>query len=1513
MSKEVEPQANRDDLPDTQQSEASAFVENGGLSQTNANRPSRELPGSRSNFHPSRFADLKTTQRKPTPSPLQSSQTSTFTERNSGQASSERGRQQTSSRTPASHQRSLLQSSSTEEDRPQSPKERLDALLATEGSIYNSAERGSDPRSVEFVGSRKGSLTSPKATSYSQLRNVSSPVPFSHSPRGSPPTSPTMSTDSKGTQRPDQHPMPRTSSIDSAISSISSNTSHSYKSSQDSFQSHSADISTLIAAAGSPEAVIQHLLKEKQHSAAQNAQLWRLVDKQRSLVIGLNKDLERALKDKERYRKKLKEHLAQVPPVPSTTSRNMQEPQRSSSESPVPSDRQKVHPIPGDDVRDIVHRAITGMNETSEGIPEAHGSRLIPTIAERSPATSPSPAWLNAEAQLNDPLDQLDAKIASLKQAHEVATPLIARSHTSNPRGTERGGSIQSLPETPYAIESAVSPTSFAAKRSLPLLQKPHVTPSLAIIEASPLVEKGNTSFPPPRKPPPAPLDFNQPVRASPHLHQLGPEDHSGSDYDDILEVDEIPAFERGRRKTREEDDKERETAALKAQESRSLSKKNKSVKPSIEKAGSNMIDGAQPTTNGTAPQLARQMVPQSPPASAPGFLSPPGSLAAALNAPCSEPPPSIQQRILSAPPMSPGLPISPRPGDRPMNSPLPRMPREGINISLASPPLSPRGGFPGLPLSPRAPKQPIPYPPNTPVSITSPELPRSEAYRPSSPAAPTYPGEDKARLPVELQSASAPENPGASTATRICHDLVSREYPDLLLPPNALPSIEVKVCSSRLRPSRHSYLASKNSEEGAVFTLGIFARSDRRELWRVEKILMALPQLDYQLKQCSSFNASLPDRALFSGHAPARIDARRIALNRYFEIMLNTPMDEKAAFVVCHFLSTDAIEPQGDEASMMGAPVQTKAPVTGGTEGRTRKEGYLTKRGKNFGGWKARFFVLDGPVLRYYESPGGAHLGTIKLQAAQIGKQSQHQSSQSPSRNVDDIDNQYRHAFLILEPKRKDSNSVVRHVLCAESDAERDDWVGALLQYVDYQSSEDERKRPTIRRNESGSGKTSSLQARDKSFGSGRKDSDTANSPEFENADALQSLSYEDTVAADAPVLGSMQNGRHFETPSPPMTSAQSGHQGPGITDFQPSKSISGPTNGGFIQDAGAWGNKPPATNRAKDKEHKKRSFWGFKARSSTDLAIQAQGDSAGANIIQHHNDRTGAVKAVFGVPLAEAVENCPPTDIYVHLPAVVYRCIEYLDAKDVASEEGIFRLSGSNVVIKALRERFNVEGDVDFLADDHYYDVHAVASLLKLYLRELPATVLTRELHLDFLQVLDLDEKEKKVLAYNGLVRKLPQANWSLLRALSAFLLSIVSNSDVNKMTVRNVGIVFSPTLNIPAPIFSMFLTEFDDIFGSEFEGGAASAVQTSISESLAPEDVRSPRRQMFSEIPTPMYSQETFPIQERSYEQVVQDSRAAYDTGFIPMQPFYDQPIQGQNPYAQSQEGSVTVAGP
>ncbi|KAJ9083049.1 Rho GTPase activating protein [Entomophthora muscae] len=52
-------------------------------------------------------------------------------------------------------------------------------------------------------------------------------------------------------------------------------------------------------------------------------------------------------------------------------------------------------------------------------------------------------------------------------------------------------------------------------------------------------------------------------------------------------------------------------------------------------------------------------------------------------------------------------------------------------------------------------------------------------------------------------------------------------------------------------------------------------------------------------------------------------------------------------------------------------------------------------------------------------------------------------------------------------------------------------------------------------------------------------------------------------------------------------------------------------------------------------------------------------------------------------------------------------------------------------------LRSKFDTEGDYGLVDSGVYYDVHAISGLLKLYLRELPSTVLTAELHRDFLQI--------------------------------------------------------------------------------------------------------------------------------------------------------------------------------
>ena len=707
-----------------------------------------------------------------------------------------------------------------------------------------------------------------------------------------------------------------------------------------------------------------------------------------------------------------------------------------------------------------------------------------------------------------------------------------------------------------------------------------------------------------------------------------------------------------------------------------------------------------------------------------------------------------------------------------------------------------------------------------------------------------------------------------------------------------------------------------RNIEEDPVFTLAVFARSDGRELWRVEKDSASLANLDQILKHSNTFTAKTPERSLFSGHAPAKVDARRAALDKYLDEILDTQMDLASALEICRYLSTNTMEPYADELAPSGDSA-SESPIKTGPGGRPLKNGYLTKRGKNFGGWKARYFVLDGPVFKYYESPGGPHLGAIKLQNAQIGKQQQQADNHSPSRGeTDDVDNQYRHAFLILEPKRKDSSSLVRHVLCAESDQERDQWVEALLLYVDFKDDEDDDRSVSSRQQHDrtdsiGSAHMNGAKSKKKTHaGQGRSET----MPDLTD-DSLRGVSYENTKQGSIPAGSRLKNSG---TPSPPTHGYERDPMAQ-IPHSQSMKNISGPKNAQVIQDSSMWGNRQNmlAPAAADDRiKQKKRSFFGFgsKPRASFDTN---EGNDSSTNLTQMAYDQHGPIRPVFGSPLGEAVRFNHPADVQIELPAVVYRCIEYLDAKNAAGEEGIFRLSGSNVVIKQLRERFNVEGDVNLVTDDQYYDIHAVASLLKLYLRELPTTILTRELHLEFLAVTELHDVNEKVSALNGLVHRLPRANNALLRYLSGFLINIINHADTNKMTVRNVGIVFSPTLNIPAPVFALFLQQYDGIFGEEPDDHDGPVEVTVTAPPLTPEDIRSPRRQKFQDLPTPSYDQQSFPKSQapQHYQQQQQQQRANYDTGFTPLQPSYE-PLGGFPTMAGPEYGrpqQQTLAGP
>lgn len=1315
------------------------------------------------------------------------------------------------------------------------------------------------------------------APSASQSRNVSAPV-LAAAAHLSPPTSPTMISSSRAASRPDPRPidgppiMPRTASIDSTVSSVSSSTTTSqrpngtsaYRVSQES--AGPQDVASIIATAGSAEAAVQKLLNDKNQAASHNAQLWRLVEKQRAMILGLNKDLEKSLKEKERYRRKLKDHLVQsqsAPVLPTASQQADETSTRDPSESPA------LLPERGSDVGSSV-AAPAGMRGFSLDSRKVSDASDVASVGPRRSDT---------------PQDASNAPSSGLP-----ATPQSANSSNATARDPERSGvgsataqhdGKASAPEALQRMGTGRPPISPNAITS-PSNPKPPGTFVTTNSKAAGLPSPAQGLSSPKsaiRKAPPAPLQLSpKPITNMTNTIV----DASDSEYEDDPDSARAEQMTRGRRKTREEDDREREAMAQQEMEYRSRSKKEKKSKSRP----------AQQTE--VASDLPSTAAPQ------PAAVEPrPESRTRAQQQayqPAADPVTILRQRALSdaagmlqkshtAPSlMSPGLPMSPRPMDKPLNSPMPRAPNKLLN----SIPMSPKAGMPaGLPLSPRAPRHPLPLPPQTPLTFTSPHLARAEAYhqqaqiQPSSLADRLRPSPDPS---PELERPSTSSDPVPMSPGEVYRGLVTEQYPDLLLPPNALPSIYVKTSSSRMKPSRQSFIAPKHADESSVLTLAVHERSDNKQLWRVEKTLAAIALLDTQIKSVCAFRDRLPDKTLFAGHAPARIDARRAAVDSYFDRMLDSVQDERAARVVCKFLSTDAIGATGGDYFGAVAEARPDTPIA---KLRAQRAGYLTKRGKNFGGWKARYFVLDGPNFKYFEAPGGAHLGSIKLQNAQIGKQSHNATHLTQ----EDEDNQFRHAFLILEPKKKDSTSLVRHVLCAESDEERDAWVDALLQYVDWKDEEDDVAKGT-QISRPGIDITGARSPRLQKSMNDLRPPSRSKEAAHNGHDPLRAMHYNDTVPGEAPVIGPAGT-RKLGTPSPPHDAS---FPGPIEQAASVHPTISGPTNLQVISNAGDWGMKPPPTPQAKDhsKDKKRSMFAAFRGRSSSDLAL---GMASPAFPPQEQRYMAG-IRAVFGVPLADAVEFAHPADATTELPAVVYRCIEYLTIRNAIAEEGIFRLSGSNTVIRSLKERFNTEGDVDLAADEIYYDIHAVASLLKLYLRELPASILTRELHLEFLQCLEMHGLEK-IVALNVLVNRLPRPNRALLQALSAFLLSIVNNADVNKMNVRNgesaqnrtvrdhlannitVGIVFAPTLNVPAPLISSFVEDQSFIFGRPIDAAESPIVEREITAQPPPTDLRSPRKQMFSDLPTPGYHQTSF----QSFGNV-----HANDTGFAPIQQSY-----------------------
>lgn len=216
----------------------------------------------------------------------------------------------------------------------------------------------------------------------------------------------------------------------------------------------------------------------------------------------------------------------------------------------------------------------------------------------------------------------------------------------------------------------------------------------------------------------------------------------------------------------------------------------------------------------------------------------------------------------------------------------------------------------------------------------------------------------------------------------------------------------------------------------------------------------------------------------------------------------------------------------------------------------------------------------------------------------------------------------------------------------------------------------------------------------------------------------------------------------------------------------------------------------------------------------------------------------------AVYGCPLHLANNIYPITafdsrrsDILKQqsVPYILARLCHYIEEKSSQlTHEGLFRVSGNVRLMERLRYLFDRLGDAPLELES--VDVATSASLLKMYLRELPEPLIPTRMNCYFFALAKkyfpaassssssgatsgqfsqqagssiytspdrdmMPSERQKVQAFScdlsKLIKKLPPDNYNLLKYLTCFLFRVSLKQRYNKMCAEALGIVFGPNV--------------------------------------------------------------------------------------------------------------------
>ncbi|XP_008482595.1 rho GTPase-activating protein 190 [Diaphorina citri] len=144
--------------------------------------------------------------------------------------------------------------------------------------------------------------------------------------------------------------------------------------------------------------------------------------------------------------------------------------------------------------------------------------------------------------------------------------------------------------------------------------------------------------------------------------------------------------------------------------------------------------------------------------------------------------------------------------------------------------------------------------------------------------------------------------------------------------------------------------------------------------------------------------------------------------------------------------------------------------------------------------------------------------------------------------------------------------------------------------------------------------------------------------------------------------------------------------------------------------------------------------------------------------------------------------------------VPLILEKCIQFIEHEGLDSE-GIYRVPGNRAHVDLLFQKFDEDTNTDINTLD--IPVNAVATALKDFFSKKLPPLFTEE-HMAELEDISIrGDRSCRLLALRALLKKLPPANFEVLKFVFHHLVRVAENCKLNSMDSKNLAICWWPTL--------------------------------------------------------------------------------------------------------------------